>query len=221
MDKQMSFDFRHAPSYAAEDFLAADSNVEAYGWIVRWPNWPSFALGLWGPAGSGKSHLAQVFRWRSHGVVVSAGDLSSGDVPRLAEQPAVAVEDADRGVDETALLHLYNLSRETGCFLLLTGRQAPARWPVRLPDLLSRLVTMPVAAIGEPSDGLLESLLLKLFADRQMRVGPEILSYLLPRMERSFDRARTLVEALEAAARPENRSITIPFVRAVMSGEKP
>jgi chromosomal replication initiation ATPase DnaA len=165
--------------------------------------------------------LAEVFRVRSGGVVQAAAALTDADVPRLAEHPAVVVEDADRGVDEASLFHLYNHLRESGRFLVLTCRQVPARWPVQLPDLLSRLVTVPVAAIGAPDDRLLEALLLKLFADRQLRIGPEVLAYLLPRMERSFDAARTLVQALDAAALTEKRAITIPLVRDVLAAKKP
>ena len=36
-------------------------NEAAVAWLDRWPHWPAPALVLWGPAGSGKTHLAQVF----------------------------------------------------------------------------------------------------------------------------------------------------------------
>ncbi len=100
--------------------------------------------------------------------------------------------------------------------LLLTGRQPPARWRLTLPDLRSRLSSIPVAAIGAPDDGLLEALLLKLFADRQLRIGPEIVSFLLPRMERSFDAVRALVAAIDAAALSGQRPVTIPLLRQVL-----
>ena len=218
---QIPLDFGHRPAFSEADFLVAGSNAEAHGWILRWPAWPALALGLWGPAGCGKSHLAHVFAARSGGVVVAARDFGTDDVPGLAEHPSVVVEDADQGVDEAAMFHLYNLLRETGRTLLVTGREAPARWGLRLPDLRSRLSSIPAVGILAPDDGLLQSLLLKLFADRQLRVGPDVLAYVLLRMERSFDAARALVAAIDAAALARQRPVTVPLVREVMADPTP
>ncbi len=216
---QIPMDFGHFPAFSEADFLAAESNADALAWIRRWPEWPGFALALAGPPGCGKTHLAHMFRERSGGVLLAAEALGGDDVPVVAEHRTVVVEDADRGVDEVALFHLHNILRETGRFLLLTGREAPARWSLALPDLRSRLAAAPVAAIHAPDDGLLEALLLKLFVDRQLRVGPDVLSFILPRMERSFAGARALVEAIDVAALARQRPVTVPLVRAVLLGE--
>jgi len=213
---QIPMDFGHKPAFTDEDFLVTDCNAEAHGWISRWPDWPSFALALYGPAACGKSHLAHVFAARAQGLVVPAAALTVDTVPLLADHKAIALEDADQGVDETALFHLHNLLRETKGWLLLTGREAPARWGTKLPDLRSRLSALPVAAIGAPDDALLQALLLKLFADRQLRIGPEILTYLLPRMERSFLGVRALVERIDAAALALKRPVTIPLLRDIL-----
>jgi chromosomal replication initiation ATPase DnaA len=69
-----------------------------------------------------------------------------------------------------------------------------------------------------PDDALLEALLVKLFADRQLAVGEELLRYLLARMERSFAAARALVAALDRAALAEGRAVTIPLARRVLEG---
>jgi chromosomal replication initiation ATPase DnaA len=214
---QIPLDFGHQPGFAAVDFLIAGNNSEAHSQIFQWPNWPFFALGLWGPAGCGKSHLAHIHCERSAGALLSATALTCDDVPLLADYPAVVIEDADQGVDEAALFHLFNMLRETKRYLLLTGREAPSRWGIVLPDLRSRLSSIPVVAIRPPDDALLEALLVKLFADRQLRVGRDVLAFLLPRMERSFAAARTLVAAIDAAALAQRREISVALARAVMS----
>ena len=218
---QIPLDFGCEPAFSAEDFLVADCNAEAYDWICRWPEWPSFALALVGPAGCGKSHLAHVFAKQSGAWVVPASKLNVDVVPQMAEASALVVENADRGVNEPALFHLFNLLRETGRWLLLTGIEAPARWPVTLPDLRSRLSSIPVTAIRSADSSLLQAILLKLFADRQLRVNPDILTYILPRMERSFEAARTLVAAIDQAAMALQRPVTIPLVRQVLSDLSP
>ncbi len=215
--EQLALDLGHRPALGKEDFLVAASNAEAVAWLDRWPDWPAHALALYGPAGCGKSHLAQVWRAASGAALIQARALGAGDVPRLAPPGgALVVEDAGAGVDEAALLHLYNLLGEQRGFLLLTGREPPARWRVDLADLRSRLKTMPAVAIGAPDDALMGALLVKMFADRQVRVEPEVVSYLVARIERSFEGARAAVSALDRAALARRRRVTVPLAREVL-----
>ena len=213
---QLIFDLSRPPAYSAADFLPAPCNEAAMGWIERWPDWPAFALALSGPAASGKSHLAHIFAEKSGSVVAPADVLTPDNIPDIADGRGVVVEDADRGVDETALFHLYNLQKEQGKPLLLTGREPPNRWRVKLPDLRSRLATLPVAEIGSPDDMLLEALLVKLFSDRQLRIGPDVVTYVLPRIDRSFAAVRELVDKLDKAALEGGRAVTVPLVRTVL-----
>ena len=58
---QLPLDLGHLPALGWDDFLVAPSNQAAVSWLDRWPRWPGHALSLFGPAGSGKTHLAHVF----------------------------------------------------------------------------------------------------------------------------------------------------------------
>jgi chromosomal replication initiation ATPase DnaA len=100
--------------------------------------------------------------------------------------------------------------------VLLLARDPPARWPLALPDLRSRLLALPTVAVGAPDDALLAAVLLKLLADRQAVVGGDVLSYLTARMERSFAAAGRLAEALDQAALAEKRPITPALARQVL-----
>ena len=74
----------------------------------------------------------------------------------------------------------------------ISARRPPARWPIALPDLASRLRAAPAAAIGPPDDALLAAVLVKHFADRQVRVAPGVIGFAVRRMERSFAAAAAL-----------------------------
>ncbi|EPY00562.1 HdaA/DnaA family protein [Magnetospirillum fulvum] len=226
-EAQLPLDLGHRPALSAGDFLVAPCNADAHAWVGRWQAWPGAALVLTGPPGSGKTHLVHLFSAASGAVAIAAADLTVEDPPHLlATAGAVAVEDCDQAaaagqLDEAALFHLINLVRETRGRLLLTGREVAARWPLRLADLTSRLRAMPAVAIGAPDDALLASVLVKLFADRQIKVGEEVVSYLLGRMERSFAAAAGLVDSLDRAALAGQRAVTVPLARAVLDGVTP
>lgn len=221
-EAQLAFDLGHRPALGRDDFLAAPCNAEAVAWLERWPQWPGHALALFGPPASGKSHLLAAFALHHGGervTTVAAARLMVENVPGLvAGAQVVAVDDLDRLADEAALFHLWNLTKETGRWLLLAGREAPARQKVRLPDLRSRLTATQAVGIGAPDEALLAAVLVKQLADRQLRVTEGVVAYVLGRMERSFAAARAVVEALDAASLAERRAITVPLARAVLEG---
>lgn len=218
--KQIPFDFDHRPALGGEDFFVAPSNAEAVAWVERWPNWPGTALAIVGPQGAGKTHLAHVFQAQSHAPVITAPILrEEGADGVLERQPALVLEDVEAfmgaGLEEE-LLHLYNLATEGGVKLLLTAKTPPARWGIALKDLSSRLNTAQVAEIRAPDDALLTALIVKQFADRQLGVDQDVLTYMLARMDRSFAGVRDLIKAIDEAALAQKRAITIPLVRRVL-----
>jgi chromosomal replication initiation ATPase DnaA len=213
--RQLAFDLDRRPALGREDFLLAPGNRDAVSWMERWRDWPNRAFALYGAEGCGKTHLVHLWQGVAGAEVLDAGALGTADLPALAGRP-VAVEDGDRGVPERALLHLLNLARESGGYVLLTGRDAPARWAVALPDLRSRLAAIAAVAIAPADEALLGALLVKLFADRQLRVGDGVIPYLLARMERSCAAAQKLVAELDRAAMAEQRPIGLALVRDVL-----
>ncbi len=216
LGRQRTLDWGVRPALGREDFLVAPCNEAAVAWLDRWPDWPAPALVIHGPPGSGKSHLAEVWRRRCGAEIVPATHLS-GVPPDAGEAPALVIDGLDGPIDERALLHTYNAMTERGGHLLLTALAPPARWPLALPDLASRLRLAPAVTLGLPDDTLLAALMLKLFADRQITVAPEVPAYVVPRIERTFEAVARLVERLDRAALAEGRAVTVPLVRAVLA----
>jgi chromosomal replication initiation ATPase DnaA len=213
---QLAIDLPSRTALGRADFLVSDCNAAALQWIERWPDWPAPALVLYGPPGSGKSHLAAHWRERSGAVAIGGAELASADPSALVSHRAVALDEADKAPEE-AVLHLYNCCREAGASLLVVAREAPAYWPIALADLASRLRAAPSVAIEAPDDRLLAALLVKLFADRQVRVAPEVIGFLVRRMERSFAAAGTLAARLDRVALGAGRPITIALARQVLA----
>lgn len=201
--------------------MIAPNNQDAVAWIDRWPDWPAPCLIIHGPAACGKSHLATVWQNRSGAAAIDTAAIASRKARAIAQAGNNLVLDnidpwfGDHDA-ETTLFHLYNIMREEGRTMLLTMRMAPVQARFTLPDLASRLRAAPAAAIQPPDDTLLAALLVKLFADRQITPSHDVLDYILPRMERSFAAASTLVEAADRLALSEKRGISVPLMRRVL-----
>ncbi len=127
----------------------------------------------------------------------------------------IAVDDGDRA-PEHLLLHIHNYCLECGGGLLITTRHAPRSWTVALDDLGSRLRAALAIGIGPPDDALLGAVLVKHFADRQLLVAPEVVSYLLRHMERSFAAAAHITARLDLASLRDGRPINIPLARKLL-----
>jgi chromosomal replication initiation ATPase DnaA len=201
--EQLPLSFSHQPASGRDDLVVSDPLDEAAAIIDRWPTWPSPVVVITGPAGSGKSHLADVWLKTSGAVAIdlSSGAAATGEALNKAAEGPVLLEDADRsGFDETALFHVINAVRSHATSLLITARSRPGQWNVTLPDLASRLKAATVVEVGLPDDAALKQILFKLFADRQLLIDDRLASYIVSRMERSVAAAQAIVERIDHLA---------------------
>lgn len=221
--QQIPLDLKCRTALGREDFLIAPSNEAAVAWIDRWPNWPAPLLILSGPAASGKSHLAAVWQNRAKAETIRPEMLISRSAEQIAQTSDNILIDGidpwlgDRAA-ETTLFHLYNILREEEHSMLITMRMAPAQADFAIADLASRWRAAPVGAIQEPDDALLASVLIKLFSDRQLMIGTDVIQYVLPRMERSFEAAHDVVDTADRLALAEKRPVSVPLMRRVLTG---
>ena len=219
---QLTFDLPHRAALGAEDFLVSDCNRAAVKLIDAWPEWPDQIQLLIGPPASGKTHLARVWQALSGAQALSPDMLRMDFIDGMEAGTPLVVEDADRiACEEKALFHLVNLAREKRLFVLLTARCAPNRWRLSLPDLLSRLNAVPAVEIGSPDEGLIRTVMLKHFVDRQLDIDPKVLTYLSLHVDRSLAAAAAAVAAIDRAALATGRKINRQLVSEVLAGTAP
>jgi chromosomal replication initiation ATPase DnaA len=205
--RQLALDFPHEPRFAGADFLPAASNAEARAWLARRETWPQGRLALWGAPGCGKTHLLHVWTARVGAARLAGPGLRFGGAfPRTP----LAIDDAELA-PERDLLHLLNAAAEAGQPMLLAARTPPARWPVRLPDLTSRLRAITAVEIHPAEEALLRTLLARLLADRHCVVPEAVQDWLLLRLPRTQaamrEAAARLDRAALAAGRPVSRAL--------------
>lgn len=222
--EQIPLDLGHRTALGRNDFLVAPNNQDAVAWIDLWPEWPAPCLVLYGAVASGKTHLGAVWAEQSSAICVKASTINEDIIRDIAGMNHhVIIEDADALIGniqgEKGLFHLYNIFKEEGRSILLTLQDPPVRRAFALPDLASRLRAAPSVAIREPDEQLIAALLVKLFNDRQIRIGTEVLNYILPRIERSFEAVRDFVEQADNRAMIEKRNIAIPLIREILNQE--
>jgi chromosomal replication initiation ATPase DnaA len=154
-NKQLLLDLPLRQAFGRDDFLVTASNAAAVELIDQWPNWLSYGAIIIGPAGSGKSHLVEVWRQKTSAAICRAEELRIEDIPQLFQNRLLAVE-ISTAFDERALFHALNFAKQEDAQILITAQGIPA---LQIPDLRSRLNALPIVAILPPDDELLRGVL--------------------------------------------------------------
>ncbi len=223
--EQLIFDLARRPALAREDFLVAPCNEDAMSLIDAWPEWSNPVALIHGPKGAGKTHIARVWQSKSDARSIQCdGDLSKEIDALQANVPqALLIDNAQKffhgGKDaQDFLFHVINtVKSKPACSLLMTSDTGPSGWSIDLKDLDSRLKAAQIVEILPADETLLMGIFVKQLHDRQLQVDPDVVSYVINRLERSFDQVLKAVEKIDAASLKEKRRITLPFVKKTLS----
>jgi chromosomal replication initiation ATPase DnaA len=205
-------------SMSREDFVVAGCNTQAVAFIDSWPDWPVTSVAIFGPAGSGKTHLASIWRDASGAHLFSASELGTISPPA----GPIIVEGVDLIPSTSAReLELFRLMVQatTASPILLTGNEAPSAWQTAMPDLASRFAALLSLPLWAPNEELLTALARKLLDDRQISVSEAVIARIVHSLERSPNAIRQFIARADARALGEGRPINLALVRDLMAEE--
>lgn len=181
---------------------------------------------LWGPKGTGKSHLLQAVCARAEGraAYLPLGDpafADSGILEGMAGEGPVCLDDVDRvagrGDWERALFNLFNRAMERKVAVVAAGSAVPRSLPFGLPDLESRFSALPPFRLQRlDDDGLATALSLRA-RHRGLDLPGDTARFLVKRARRDMASLYALLDRLESAALSARRRLTVPFVSSVLS----
>lgn len=171
---------------------------------------------LWGPRGSGRTHLLASLvppGQRVHGVGAAA--LLAG-FPGDKPGALYLVDDCEAldAAGQQALFALYNRIQATGAgvTLVTTGSQPPLFTTIR-EDLRSRLGWGLVFRLLLLSDEDKASALAMHAARRGVVLAPDVIPWLLTHQDRDIRHQIALLDALDRYAYEHQRALTLPLLR--------
>ncbi len=191
---QIALPFDWPAPESADNFIVTAANRAAFDGLDSPGRWPVRAAILTGPRKSGRSLLARIVAAKTGGMMI---------------------DDAEQH-READIFHHWNRAQEERRVLVIVALVPPPQWKVRLADLQSRLAATPVFAIGEPDDLLAAMLLEKLLGHRGLQVTPDVTSYIVSRIERTYLALMRVVDALDTAALSKHRAVSVKLARIVL-----
>lgn len=207
-----------APSYKSDGFVRGEANTDALEWLSIWPDWPlpQRGLNIFGPPGSGKTHLSYLFQERS--AAARFNSLTDMNAIHNDHPSHVILDDFDKdgAYIHEAVFHLFNYLAENSGSVLILSKQPVARFLSSLPDLTSRLRAIAAQEIHLPDDKLLHAVMSEMFSDRQCLVAENIIDYIIQRMDRQFSSAQQLVQKIDLATLASSKPVSLGLVKSVL-----
>ena len=182
-----------------DTLVVAGANRDAARLLTEWRTWPSAAMALVGPKGSGKTHLALAWALEAGARQISprAHPDDAAAIFREA-QGRVLIDGADADADEAMLWRVLDLGRVHSGAVLVVGQADPVHWSATIPDLRSRLQNLAVARLGEPDEALMEVVLRRICREQFIQLSDNAARYLARRLPRTFAAAHQWAAALDA-----------------------
>ena len=216
MSDQLILKFPSHQAYKKEDFYVSPSNQEAYDFINSWPKWIKRTVNIFGPSGSGKSHLASILKSKTSCLQIETKKLSDEIFFKFKTKETLIIENLDRKVSEKLLFSLWNIALQDNKYLLITSKKPINSVKFKLRDLTSRVTSSLIIGINLPSDDLISVILAKNFSDKQIMVEKKHIDYIIKRIDRSYEKISQFIFTLDKYSLKKGNPFSLKLIKEVL-----
>jgi DnaA family protein len=220
--QQLALDIGLASGPTLANFFAGP-NEAALQHLQLWSGSPTRSpvpTYLWGPEGSGKSHLLEAVRaaLREQGGKIGWLDPSVAEPPEFDEDwAAVLLDDVQHysAVQQHAAFNWFVNAQGLQRWVLGAGTLPPADLPLR-DDLRSRLGCGHVFQLELLSEAERRAVLRQQADARGIFLSDEVMDFMLRRFSRDLASLVQLLDHLDGYALQTQRAITIPLIKSML-----
>ena len=216
MSDQLILKFPSQQAYKKEDFYVSHSNQEAYDFINSWPKWIKRIINIFGPSGSGKSHLASILKSKTSCLYMSSNELNEKTFFKFKTKEALIIENFDEKISEKLLFSLWNSALQDNKYFLITSKKPINSYKFKLSDLISRVNSSLIIGIKLPSDELISVILAKNFSDKQIKVEKKHIDYIIKRIDRSYEKISQFILILDKYSLKKGSPFGLKLIKEVL-----
>jgi len=216
MNDQLILKFPSHQAYKKEDFYVSPSNQEAYDFINSWPRWIKKIVNIFGPSGSGKSHLASILKNKTSYLKINSNELNEKIFTRYKIKEALIIENLDEKISEKLLFALWNVAMQDNKYLMITSKKPISSYKFKLKDLTSRVKSSLIIGIKLPSDDLISVIIAKSFSDKQIKVEKKHIDYIIKRIDRSYEKISQFILTLDKYSLKKRKPFSLKLIKEVL-----
>ena len=216
MSDQLILKFPSLQAFKKEDFYVSQSNQKAYDFINSWPRWIKRIVNIFGPSGSGKSHLSSILKSKTSCLQIESQDLNEEVLFKFKTKESIIVENFDKNLSEKLLFSLWNIVLQDNKYLLITSKNPINNYNYKLEDLKSRVNSSLIIGIDLPSDDLISVILSKNFSDKQIKVEKKHIDYIIKRIDRSYEKISQFILTLDKYSLKKGSPFALKMIKEVL-----
>ena len=214
--KQLYFDMPDNTALGIEDYIITESNSFAFDLISRMIKDEIKQGAISGPSFSGKTHLSRILikNIGNNEALYIDGDYKNV-IDKVGSSKLIVLENIDKVIEDSSeedLFHIINFTKENDKKLLMTSGKSISNIEFKLEDLKSRLNAIIEAKIMQPDDELMKLVLIKIFNDKQLLINPNVIEFLMARLERSYKSMNDFIERIDKFSLEKGKKITIALI---------
>ena len=206
MTDQLLLKFPSKQAYLKEDFYVSSSNNEAFKLIESWPKWIKKTVNIFGPQGSGKTHLISMLKNKTSTIDVDSNQVTDQIFFEYKLKEVLIIENLKENISENLLYTLYNVAQQDNKYFVLTSREPINKFNFKSMDLKSRVNSTTIIGIDLPSDELISVILSKSFSDKQIKVEKKHIDYVIKRIDRSYEKISQFILILDKYSLKKKKS---------------
>ena len=215
---QLVFKFPFKTKYFEQDFYVSSNNFSAYQLIESWPNWPGKWLNIFGPMGSGKTHLSKILEKKIKKVmIIDETKINNKVIQNLNSFDCLIIDAFSNKIEENLLYSILNQTKQLDSFMVINSKFPLKKFEFKLPDLRSRINSFNFIGIDLPTDDLLKVIISKSFSDKQINLNPKITEYIIKNVERSYEKMFKFLSDLDKMSLSSGKSININLIKKVLN----
>ena len=216
MSDQLILKFPEHRAYKKEDFYVSPSNQEAYDFINNWPKWIKRIVNIFGPSGSGKSHLSSILKTKTKCLEILANELNENIIFEFKTKEVLIIENFNEKIPEELLFSLWNIALQDNKYFLINSIKPISFYKFKLPDLTSRVKSSLNIGIKLPSDDLISAIIAKNFSDKQIMVEEKHIDYIIKRIDRSYEKISQFILTLDRYSLKKGSPFGLKLIKEVL-----
>ena len=216
MTDQLILKFPNNKIYSKDDFYVSSSNQQAYDFVNSWPNWMKRIVNIYGPQGSGKTHIASILKNKTQAMEIEAKSLNDKTFFEFKIKEVLIIDNLDEQVSENLFFSIWNAALQDNKYILITSIKPINVYKFKLSDLKSRTNSCLSIGIKLPSDDLISVILAKNFSDKQIKVEKKHIDYIIKRIDRSYEKISLFISILDKYSLKKGSPFNLKLIKEVL-----